>query len=491
MLVWKSVSKDRRLPISWAGALLALVACASIAGIEDPDPANGGGAGGPDGGVQLGDGLSISPESVTITTSCTSSGESRYITLTNQTDTDTTYELQIPEGSAFALRDASDASTPTLKGTLAAKQVLIVYLRATATSAGTYSGQIIARVGEHVTQLPVVVTVNGGSLALSPTLVDFGEVRKATNSPAQVVQLENTGTEKVNVIGFEAVGGGGTDFTTSLASGSLVLDPGAKTDVTTMFVAGPPGPQITTAFEPRTEMPTCGALPKLTLKGTRVNQDVTVNPVLLDFGEVDCSSAGGATKTLSISNYSGALVPFTVSTASTRYSVNPPSGAVPAANGTTPGKVDVVVRLEAVGAALDTYNDTIEVATSGPQARKTTVALSVKTVGAMVSVQPTTLTGFGGDAIESFTVKNTGNKFIYLQHTSSDSSSFTLVNNSDNTPLYPGISLGVSVKFVAQGSGQRSATITTTRRDTPVLSLFPSSAALCEPAAVVTATASK
>lgn len=475
--------------MSWAGALLALVACASIAGIEDPDPASGGGAGGPDGGVQLGDGISITPESVTITTSCTGSGESRYITLTNQTDADTSYELQIPEGSAFALRDASDASTPTLKGTLAAKQVLIVYLRVTATTAGTHSGQIIARVGERVTQLPVVVTVNGGSLAFSPTLIDFGEVRKDTNSPTQVVQLENTGTEKVNVIGFGVPAGAasGTDFTTSLASGSLVLDPGAKTDVTTMFVAGPPGPQITTVFEPRTETPTCGALPKLTLKGTRVNQDVTVNPVLLNFGDVDCSSAGGATKTISISNYSGGLVPFTVSTASTRYSVAPPSGTVPAANGSTPGKVDVVVTLKAVGAALDTYNDTIEVETSGPQARKTSVAISLKTVGATVSVQPTTLTGFGGDEIESFTVKNTGNKFIYLQHASSDSNAFRLVNNSDNSPLYPGISLSVSVKSVAQGSGPHSATVTTTRRDTPVLSLFPSSAVLCEPAAVVTA----
>ena len=64
-----------------------------------------------------------------------------------------------PEGSAFALRADDDASVGKLTGKLPPGGVVIVYLRATPTKAGTFSGQVIVKVGDHTKQVPVQVTV--------------------------------------------------------------------------------------------------------------------------------------------------------------------------------------------------------------------------------------------------------------------------------------------------------------------------------------------
>ncbi|MCW5833050.1 MAG: choice-of-anchor D domain-containing protein [Labilithrix sp.] len=491
------MEKDRRLLLVLAASLVALAACATLAGIEEPradgaanDVRDDGG------GAPLADGLGVRPEKVTITTSCQGEGETKFVTLENQTERDVPYELQVPEGSAFALRDGNDASASLLKGTLRAREVVPVYLRVTETRAGTFDGPLIARLGDGVAQIPVTVTVNGGSLAFSPAIVDFGDVRYDQPSAASVVQIENTGTQRVNVIGFTAVTGAdaGADFRLNSGGGSIPLDPGQTADVQAVMVPGEAGSQTSATFEPQTETPTCGARPTLTLRGTRVNDDVTVNPVLVDFGDVACGSTG-ATKTFTISNYSASPVSYTVKNdADARYVVTPTAGTVPPAAGSNAGTTTVTVTRKPPGAAIETYSDAIEVSfVGGADVKTTSVELKSKTVGAVLEVQPTALTNFGGGETKTFNVKNVGNKFVFLRHTSSNSSAFEIPSESRETPLQPGAAANVKVRFAASGNGQHNANVTTTRTSTPFLlqAIYPSSGQLCEPAPTVTATATK
>ncbi len=484
------------LPLAAAGALVALVACANLAGLEDPDPsASSNAADGGENGLASGRGFSVTPESVTLTTSCSGAGEPAYISIENQSDAPAEYELQVPDGSAFALRAENDASVGKLQGTLPARGVVLVYLSATPTKAGTFAGQMIVRVGEQTTQVPVQVIVNGGTLELSPDLVDFGEVQQQRTSQPQTIQIANVGTEPVNVLGFVRTppGNAGAEFAIDLGAGSVNIAPGKQATVSARLLPDAAGPPVSELFEPRTQEPTCGALPKLTLEGTRVNQDVTVNPASLDFGEVGCQTAGGATRTITVSNYGPSPADFTVSTSPTSwFEVSTDATSVPKATGGTPGTRTITVKLKPVGSAIGDHAEPIEVnVTTLVPPKKTTVTASVKSVGAVLTISPAALNGFANDQTRPFTVKNTGNKFVYVRHTSSNTGAFAIVNNSNESALTPGafFPTSVDVKFVAQANGTHSADIVTARINSPLL--FPESANLCEPPAVVKVTATK
>ena len=482
----------KRLPLAAAGALVALVACASIAGIEEPDETSKaeGADGGDDGVRQPAPGIAITPESISLTASCSGAGDPAFITIKNDNDTAADYELQVPEGAAFALRDANDASTATVKGSVPPKGLVLVYLRATPTRAGSFPSQVLVHVNGETTQLPVQVTVNGGALAFSPNLVDFGEVRQQTTSPPQTIEIENTGTDAVNLLGLvpTPASDAGAEFAIDIGAGSVNIGPGAKATVTATLLPGAAGQPVSAIFEPQTQEPTCGALPQLTLEGTRVNQDVTVNPVSLAFGDVDCQSGGGATKTITISNYGNMPVDFNVSTPpSSWFDVTPGGPSVPKANGNTPGQQTITVKLKPVGSTIGNHTDPVEVAIMGPAPKTTTVTATVRSVGGILSISPTTLSGFGEGTTKSFTIRNTGNKFIYARHTSSNAGAFAVDGTS---ALTPGLPLPVNVKFVAQQSGTHQADITTTRTSSPPI-ILPESGNLCEPPAVVKVSATK
>jgi hypothetical protein len=487
------VSKLSRSFVVVALALAPALACARLAGLDDPDPpASNGSGSSPDSGspgVILGDGITLKPESIALTTSCAGNDDAQYISLENQGDKDWPYELQVPEGSAFQLRDGADASVRSLTGTLPAKRILLVYLRVTSTKAGNFGGQVIVRVGEHTKSIPVNVTMNGGALAISPTLVDFGEVRQNTASPPQTVEIKNTGTEAVNVTGLGAAAGSdaGTEFDVSFGSAASVnIPPGETANATVTLVAGPAGAKVTSTLEPRTQSPTCGELPTLTLSGTRVNTEVTVNPISLGFGSVGCG-VGGATKTVTISNFSNMPASFTAAApAISWFTVDPASGTVPREMMGVPGTATVTVTLKPVP-TFGNRTDAIDIIVAEP-AKTTTVLASVMGKGAVLSISPMTLSGFAPDETKSYLVRNVGNDFIYVRNTSSDGA-FTV---DGTTALFPDnpFGFGVGVKFVAQGSGTHNATITTMRISSPPF-VLPESGTFCEAPGVVNVTAKR
>ncbi len=469
---------SRHLLLAATGALVALVACAKIAGLEDPDPSARGGDGEDTGtGPQSSAQVAVSPASVSLDTSCAGGGDraTAHVTIENKASTDADYELEVPEGSAFALRDAADASVGKLTGKIPANGVVLVYLRATPTRAGTFDGQVIVRVGGYATQVPVKVTVDGGALAISPNLVDFGEVRQQTTSAPQTIEIENTGTKPVNLLGLATVppGGASADFTVDLGAGSVNIAPGQKATATVTLAPGPAGPPVSAVLEPTTQEPTCGELPKLTVQGTRVNQDVTVNPVALDFGEVPCVSAGGATKTITVSNYANVAASFTVSAAASAwFDVAADALTVPPANGSTPSTRTITVTLKPVGQGIGSHVDPIEIDVTSPNPKKTTATATVKSVGGIIEASPLTLSGFRPDQSKrSFAVRNTGNKYVYVRHFSTNANAFVVSGSTDETPLTAGAILPVSVEvnFVAQGNGAHQADIITEKTDPPIL----------------------
>ncbi|MBX3207379.1 MAG: choice-of-anchor D domain-containing protein [Labilithrix sp.] len=490
------MKKDRRLLLlGLACPLLALAACASLAGIEAPAPGDDARDDRDDGtGAAGADGLGVSPDRVEITSTCAGEGESKFVTLSNKTGREAPYELEVPEGAAFALRDPADASASKLAGTLAAGEDVRIYLRVIATKAGTSTAPLRARVGGQTTQVTVTVKVEGGALEFWPALVDFGDVRYNKPSPTQTVQLKNVGTEPVNVIAFGGPGGAdaGSDFQVNAGAGSIPLEPNAMADIPVALAPGEPGSQVTAYFEPQTETPTCGAPPKLTLKGKRVNEDVTVNPVSINFNDVDCGS-GGMTRTIVISNFSATAVPFEATTnADARYALSVTSGSVPAASGGTEGKTSIVVTLKPVN-DLGPHADKVDIKVSPVGGEKTTtVSVAMRTVGGLLVIDPAERS-FGPGDTKSFTVKNVGNKFIYGRHASSNTSAFQIVNNTSEGPLFPDIARRVDVKFVASPDGAHSARVDTTRINTPpqYSLIYPSSGQLCATAPSFAASGTK
>jgi hypothetical protein len=232
-----------------------------------------------------------------------------------------------------------------------------------------------------------------------------------------------------------------------------------------------------------TQSPTCGELPTLTLQGRRVNDDVTVNPVTLGFGDVDCATPSGVQQTITISNYGSQDVPFTVSTAAGSWcSVEPKTGTVPKGKNGSTGTTTLTVTLKPPNGALGNRQESLTIDVAGPQAKQTTVSVIARSVGAVLAIKPLTLSDFAPPKGKSFSVTNTGNAFTYVHHESSVPS-FSL--SSKDTALFPGLATNVTVKYVGGPGAAGSATITTTQRETPPVSFFPKSASLCSPAPVV------
>ena len=415
--------------------------------------------------------ISVTPASIALSASCAGAGSPEYFTVKNEGSADADYEIQVPEGSAFALRADDDASVGKLTGKLPAGGVVIVYVRATPTKAGTFSGQVIVKVGDHTRQVPVQVTVEGGSLALTPSLLDFGEVRQNTASQPQTIEIENSGTQAVNVLGFEPSSGVPGPFQVDLGAGSLNIGPGQKATVTATFYPEAAGPQVSAELVPTTQVPTCGEVPKLTLRGTSVNQDVTVNPVSLDFGDVDCVSPGGASKTITVSNYATTPATFTVSAPPTSwFSVAASDMTVAPATGNAPATQTITVTLKPVGTDIGSHAEPIEIDVTGAIAKKTTVTANVKSVGGIIEVVPKMLDNFRPDqATRSFGVRNVGNKYVYVRHVSSNPDAFAVSSSTNQNALSTGIPIFVSVdvNFVAQANGSHQADITTEKTNPP------------------------
>jgi hypothetical protein len=447
----------RFLFLAGAGTLACLAACASLAGLEDP----------------LASDVKISPQSLTVTTSCDDAGaEAATISLENDNGGSASYTLDAPDGGPYTLLDTAGVPTSSVRGTLRPKQRVSFRLRGTGTVAGTITSDLTASVtvsgsggAAHVVHVPVSVVVNGGQLVVFPTVVDFGEVKEQFDALPREIEITNNGTQPVHIVRFEPTDGAGSDF--SIAGPT---DVGAQQKATTSasFLKGDAGPPVSATFKAVLDTEACGAVPTVTLRGTRVSKEVTVEPGQIDFGEGDCNSPGGGTKTITVTNYSPKPAVFTVTPPSPNFVVSPTTDTVPAAQpGGPPQSKQITVTEGPVPATPGAYGEDITIKIVADETTTTKVAAKATSVGAILEFTPDNVK-FGSNGQKSFTVKNTGNKFVYIKSKLSGGAGSFSIQSGDTNGLFVNVPGFISVKFNAVVDGlSYDATITTSRTDNP------------------------
>jgi len=454
---------------------LSAAACALVSGVGDYSVDEGAASQGdaaPNPNANLPKGVSVPSEITIADTRCNQSGSGR-LTITNDTDNPVIFEAILPEGSPFTF--GGDALKKN--DTVPPRSKFDVDVTAKSTTAGALEDTIFLFVGAERIAGAVTVrsTSKGASLLVSPTNLSFGEVRANTVAPAQPIELENTGNEPMTVFGAKVTKP--LDFT--FASGVVVVGPGEKKSVDVFFTIGPAGQQVMGEATLETTPNVCNTVPNIALSGWRVNQQVTVNPGTLSFGDLDCKINSTATKTFVVSNYSAAQAATANVTlpANSLYTVTPASDTIPMAAGATPGTKTFTIGLKSpLPAVPEAHSETLTIALLGPETTSKDVVVSLNVVGAVIDVTPPVLNNIGPGSTP-FDVKNTGNKTIILRHQSS-ASSFEVTSE---TTVAAGQTVRPTVRYRGGGGGGGSNTtrITTTRTTRTT------TAALCNVPAIV------
>jgi hypothetical protein len=475
-----------RPPLTFSVVILLLgSACGAKYGEEQGGSTSSGGSSGSSSGVVITDNVAITPAKLSLTTRCGASA-SAPISLANNGSAPIEYEVQVPEGLPLTLDNGQRAT----KATLSPGAVATISVTLNATLPSEIEHRVLVTIGGKTTVIAVGAKVSGALLTLSPSLVDFGEVRQNTNTPPQPIEITNTGTESGVVAGWKAVAAT-DDFKMSTAS--LTILPGQKASATVTFNAGPAGAALGAEYEPTSIEPLC-ELPKLRIKGQRVNTNVTVSPVSADFGGIDCNASPTTVKRITVTNFAtqAASVILTLAKGATSpFRLNQAAFTVPAAAGPT-GKAELnfdISPVSPISANPGPIADSVKVDITGPEPSSKVINVTATVQGAVLEATPLTLTGFAAaTTVRSFTIRNLGNKQITLAHASSTTSEFQITNGTATSTLPPNgpfNSANVDVKLMNLMPGIHNANITTTRT-TPV---FGESGQLCRPAPVVAASA--
>lgn len=482
---------------SGLGALVLLVACANIVGLEDSEPPvvetknnNSGSSTSSGGEVTTDDGIQISPANLEMKAPCgPTPSDPVTINLNNRGSKTVDYEVKPPDGSIVTIREKE-------KGTLSPGQLAQVKVSIGAPTPLDIANEILVTTtteGKTSTKsLPIKAQIRGALLVISPPLIDFGDIRQNTTTPPQPIEMTNQGNEALTISGW--AGTGATDDF-KMSTGSITINPGEKGNASVTFTAAPAGGPLMAEYTATTLVPVCGTTKPLLLKGQRVNTNVTVSPASADFGGVDCNSSPNRFKTITVTNFANQAATVNIALgkgAQSPFTISKTSFVVPAA--VPPGKMDVnfdVGLVMPVGSTPGGIGDSVSVAITGAVTSNKSVAAAANIEGALLGFSTTALTGFtAGSPTKQFIVRNDGNKQVALRHDSSNTGEFNIVNGTNTSLLLPsgsvfGNALNVDVSLVNTNSGPHSANITT-QRTTP---LFIESAQLCQPAAVVTANA--
>ena len=448
------VSSSRRSLFSLC-TLAGVVACARIAGLDE----GGSGASlGLDAGAQTtSNGATIYPDHLTISAGCGVRADSEdQIAIQNGSAVSLAYKLESSDASllGFVLPNGSVATSIT--GTVPPGQVSSgVKVSVTSAAAGTHPATVLVNVGDSQRLIPVSVTVQGGTLLLSPSVLAFGQVRKQTNT-SQNITVSNTGTTAVTIDSWT---GQTADLT--LAAGALTIAAGASHPVAATLAAGPAGLSLTTAMTPHTLDRLCGTAPSVTLSGTRIDTSVTVTGSI-DFGDVSCGAT--ITKPVTISNFGPQQATFHFDIPPGSYfGVDVVDGTVPGANPDgSPATTTVNLRVNAQTAPSDPHTEQLVVETPGDTATSKTISASATIRGAVLQALPGSLTFDKKSQKQSFVLTNTGNQFIYV--TFGASGGFTA---DSSAAVFAGFPSSVNVN-APSSSGNHTGALTMSRADNPI-----------------------
>jgi hypothetical protein len=421
-------------------ATMQLGACAQIAGVADPLPAAleegnaEGGASAPEGPL-----LDVDVQPAELDFGPVRCGEPevgpKVITVHNRSAEDAPWSVQVPEGTQFVVKGASE-------GTLAPGATATVSVFVTAVEAGETAAGLIVTAGGSVREVMAKASGSGAKLAFVPRLVDFGEVRYQVGGPPIPVRLENSGTEAVTVGSFE---GKTADFDLTWESkpSPLTIEPGTFATVEATFAsgAGPSGGVLETTFEPVVTGTLCGTVPELDARGKRIDTTVTIS--VADWGEQACLTAEPGERDVTITNFSGNAIAYEGSLAADskfRW-VSPKSGTVEAG-----ASANVTLAANASGGSVGLAEEQVGFLISGvpePSGGERTTTARINVRGAILEVSPASHLDYRYISWTTdwkrFKLTNTGNESVSVRYT------FTRTDENAGTAwVYSTSSLGVA-----------------------------------------------
>lgn len=474
----KIVSICARHAFLVASLLVGLAACASIVKLDDSDPIGLAGisneAGTPsgsssgadlDGGITTEAGVSLSTGSIAFHNVACGIEQKQDVTITNTSAAPINVQVSLPADPVFSVVGSKDG---TLAFTVAPNAAQSFTIAAMNPIAGASSADVLVKIGEEEHHVPVSLETAGGNLTFEPPALDFGQIRLTATSEKQKVVFRNDGTNPLTIKSI----GGAADFVLVDGASPLPLElaPGTAVEKEVQMVAG----TIETGVLTEELVPVvdglCGDPPKINLKGQRKDAPYTVNPLSIDFSDLDCNKPGPAAKTITISNYINASKSIAVAmkSATSPFKATASAASVNATpDPKNPSTVTVSVSLPTPPQVPGDINDTLLVTVDG--GTPVEVPVHVRIRGALLSVSATSLTlrrSDQSDGTGSVTLSNTGNVNACVQYTWSNWTFISedwgcghngcyITDNSDQ------INAGSSTAWTAKYySGSSSVTIT-------------------------------
>lgn len=341
---------------------------------------------------------------------CGTSSPEKLISITNGGALPASYEVQLPEGTAFRL--SGDA-----KGTLAPKASKTVAVVADPRLAGDNSADLFVTAGEALQPVHLTTRGTGPTFELTQTTIAFGEVRKENGGTPVDVEVKNNGTDTLSVPTFSS-----TDpnfevvWPSKPTAFSVPAGGSGKFSVTLKVATAADGAALTSTIKP-TVTAVCGMPPSLTASGQRVTSDITVSPI--DWGKQTCGTTPD-TRVVTIKNYATMPATYTIDKgACPSFDANDKSGgnvaAAPSPSTPATATIEVTPKRLATIAPLPNVTEQLGIVlvsqAPGASGRRN-AALHVDTHGAIVTLTPTL--AFTQDGTKTFTVDNTGNEDVVL-----------------------------------------------------------------------------
>jgi hypothetical protein len=430
----------------------SLVACASLVGLDDSDlPIGSGGAasGSSSGSGQITqDGITITPKDLGFPAVKCGASSTATITLVNASAEDQPYEATMPTTDVFTFKSGAS-------GTVKAHDTATITLEEKTAKPGTANAVVAIKTKSSVASVNVAGQVQGATLAITPATADFGFVKENTISAPINAIFANEGTTSITINDFD----GPPEKSSFSLPKTVVVPAGGTISAPITMNGGPKGDApVVAAVTPIVDTSLlCGApVPVLTLSGQRVSDDVVVNPASADFGSVDCNGTTSTTAVITVSNFSiDSTATFTTTQpANTRFKVTPSTGTVPNAAGATPGKQDLTITVPNAGSQFGAISENLDVNITAPTAKTYHVKLTMSVVGAVLEVNPTSLSNIQNGSSKSFDVSNVGNALVCVTF-ESDKPEF---DPDEFGQIFPGFPISEKVGF--SSSSDKSGTIT-------------------------------
>lgn len=306
------------------------------------------------------------------------------------------------------------------------------------------------------------IEVSPASLTFADRDVDAGA------SAPQTLTISNLGTHTLTFTGAQ-IALSGSDFAISSDSGQATLAPGASRVLGVTFspsATGPDSGSITITSDDTDEPSVV-----ISLDGIGIDQEVTVSPLSLDFGDQDIDEGATAVQTVTITNNGTSILNFTgagVDLAGSDFAIANDSGEptlAPGASRTIGLNYDPSITGAMNGTLTITTDDTDE----------PSIVVSLAGVGAdqEIGVAPPSL-AFGGrdpdlgpSAGLTVTISNTGLMPLHLTgaQVALAGADFAIATDTGEATIAPGMSRTLTITFDPSTVGAKAGTLTITSDD--------------------------